>query len=86
MKWWRRKQPAEQYKYSFWPGDVVRLKSGGPAMVVAVEVSNDAAYWTGAEWGVHCAWFDGNQARRAVFFPPQLEKTPPIDKSSEPAP
>lgn len=39
-------------------GDVVRLKSGGPKMVV------DAEHYTGS---LYCRWFDGNKTLEAAF-------------------
>jgi uncharacterized protein YodC (DUF2158 family) len=46
-------------------GDVVVLKSGGPAMTVA-DLTEDG--------GVICIWFDGKEQRRAVFPAATLEK------------
>jgi uncharacterized protein YodC (DUF2158 family) len=39
-------------------GDVVQLKSGGPAMTVSERVAADT---------VRCIWFDGATARNEVF-------------------
>jgi uncharacterized protein YodC (DUF2158 family) len=39
-------------------GDVVKLKSGGPRMVV------DAEHYTGS---LYCRWFDGNKTLESAF-------------------
>ncbi|QFU22787.1 YodC family protein [Shewanella eurypsychrophilus] len=44
-------------------GDIVRLKSGGPAMTVAT---------TGGE-NILCSWFMNNKLEEAVFAPQALE-------------
>ncbi len=57
------------------PGDVVRLKSGGPKMVaVAVDVAEITE-----ELSVWCEWFDDDEkvARRAEFSIIALEKVVP---------
>lgn len=58
----------------FEPGDVIRLKSGGPAMTVE-QVGKRAM--TG-EYFVWCRWFEktGNrrQVQRNTFLPCALEK------------
>lgn len=46
--------PGEQFK----TGDVVRLKTGGPPMVVRA-VSGDTAY---------CQWFAGVELRQGTFL------------------
>jgi len=43
---------------AFQPGDVVQLRSGGPAMTVQ-EIRADG--------DVLCVWFDGKQKNRALF-------------------
>jgi uncharacterized protein YodC (DUF2158 family) len=56
---------AEQ---KFKPGDVVELKSGGPAMTVAGE----------EEFGeLMCTWFDGKKKMDATFEPEQLKPYKP---------
>jgi uncharacterized protein YodC (DUF2158 family) len=59
----------------FQPGDLVRLKSGGPTMTVE-QVSTRAM--TG-EPGVWCVWFEGagskQTCKRDTFSPVVLEKT-----------
>ncbi len=47
-------------------GDVVRLKSGGPAMTVEVVVSDQM---------VACCWFDGARRLSAMFRIEMLEPT-----------
>ena len=42
----------------FKPGDVVQLKSGGPAMTVSQKVAADT---------VRCVWFDGATPKDEVF-------------------
>lgn len=50
--------PVRMEGEGFETGDVVRLKSGGPAMVVRA-VSGDTAY---------CQWFDGLQLHQGTFL------------------
>ena len=45
-------------------GDVVRLKSGGPAMTVATKADGTTVY---------CAWFDGADHKQATFAIAALE-------------
>jgi uncharacterized protein YodC (DUF2158 family) len=42
----------------FQPGDVVQLKSGGPAMTVGGKVAEDS---------IRCHWFDGATAKTEIF-------------------
>ena len=42
----------------FKPGDVVQLKSGGPAMTVGGRVAEDS---------IRCHWFDGATAKTEIF-------------------
>ncbi len=54
----------------FKPGDIVRLKSGGPAMTVE-SVGQD---------GINCVWFDGKRRLAKPFVPQTLtaaEPSPP---------
>lgn len=48
------------------PGDVVELKSGGPAMTV-----KGTAYGTE---GLICSWFDGKKVQEREFEPAQLKR------------
>jgi uncharacterized protein YodC (DUF2158 family) len=48
---------------SFEPGDLVRLKSGGPTMVVVTQVTNDT---------VRCQWFTDPGELREWDFKVQL--------------
>jgi uncharacterized protein YodC (DUF2158 family) len=57
---------------SFKPGDVVRLKSGGPAMTVTHLNSSVV------ENGADCQWFDSkNRLKRGVFTQDALKPAPP---------
>jgi uncharacterized protein YodC (DUF2158 family) len=57
---------------SFKPGDVVRLKSGGPAMTVTQ--LNSAVMENGAD----CQWFDSkDKLKRGVFSQDALKSVPP---------
>jgi uncharacterized protein YodC (DUF2158 family) len=54
----------------FKPGDIVRLKSGGPAMTVE-SMGDD---------GINCVWFDGKRRQAKRFVPQTLttaEPSPP---------
>ena len=51
----------------FQKGDKVRLKTGGPAMVVEHRM---------ASGGHKCLWFDGNERKSGVFDPATLEYLP----------
>ena len=56
------------------PGDVVRLKSGGPKMTVfavdTAEITEELSVW--------CEWFDGDRvAKSATFSMISVEKWPP---------
>ena len=48
----------------FSPGDIVQLKSGGPAMTVS-KISNDSL--SGEFRGYQCEWFKGASKERAPF-------------------
>lgn len=48
----------------FSPGDIVQLKSGGPAMTIAA-VSEDSL--SGEFKGYYCEWFKGASKARAHF-------------------
>lgn len=50
----------------FQPGNVVRLKSGGPLMTVE-QVGQDAA----GRDRVWCKWFDKNSNPQTETFPPE---------------
>jgi uncharacterized protein YodC (DUF2158 family) len=52
----------------FQPGELVRLKSGGPKMAV-VESGNYAEGFR-----VVCTWIDGNQKYEETFVPGTLER------------
>jgi uncharacterized protein YodC (DUF2158 family) len=47
---------AEQQRFQ--SGDVVQLKSGGPAMTVGGRVAEDS---------IRCHWFDGATAKTEIF-------------------
>lgn len=52
----------------FKPGDVVKLKSGGPKMTV----QNMSPVIGGRGWTVRCDWFAGSKKEQGVFAPEQL--------------
>ena len=54
-------------KYEPKPGDVVRLKSGGPRMTIA---SSNVTFSTEV-WA--CQWFSGDELRTGDFAPEALE-------------
>ena len=54
-------------------GDVVQLKSGGPAMTVE-SVGNYSGMGTGPENGAKCVWFDKDKPSSKVFDVAILEK------------
>jgi uncharacterized protein YodC (DUF2158 family) len=49
---------AQHMAAEFKPGDIVQLKSGGPAMTVASDLTNGGHY---------CEWFKGASKERAHF-------------------
>ncbi|WP_373252667.1 YodC family protein [Brevundimonas sp.] len=53
------------------PGDVVRLKSGGPAMTIRWCKDSDSGYLA---W---CDWFEGTEHRGHRFSTSQLAKVDP---------
>ena len=55
-------------------GDVVRLKSGGPIMVLdcVIHYSDDST-------SVYCVWFDNNKKQECDFPPNGLEKCTEAD-------
>ena len=55
----------------FKPGDIVKLKSGGPAMTVTQIVTTDRG-----RLQVWCKWFDDNRLTENFFPPEALEPTP----------
>ncbi len=55
----------------FEPGNVVRLKSGGPRMTVEANIDNLG------EAVVSCSWFDGTKLTRGNFPPAALERVGP---------
>jgi uncharacterized protein YodC (DUF2158 family) len=67
-------KPMEKEETSmseFKPGDVVRLKSGGPAMTV------DEIEKKGTAVSVFCFWFDGAQLEDGEFAPASLALVAP---------
>ena len=54
----------------FSPGDIVQLKSGGPAMTIS-EITTQ--FGTGASKGYQCEWFKGASNERADFAEETLQ-------------
>lgn len=54
----------------FKPGDIVQLKSGGPAMTVA-KINTDTL--TGELRGYYCEWFKGASKEREHFTEETLQ-------------
>jgi uncharacterized protein YodC (DUF2158 family) len=53
-------------------GDVVQLKSGGPAMTITDIVNGNP----------HCAWFHENTLLAGIFTQEALQKVTPIDPTN----
>lgn len=51
----------------FNPGDIVRLKSGGPPMTVT-NFDHDAVCANNAVYAVDCEWFAGDNLKRDSFL------------------
>ena len=47
-------------------GDIVLLKSGGPAMTIQ-RIGDFSAFGTGGKTQAECVWFDGRKALSQVF-------------------
>lgn len=77
--WWNKPRiDPEAALWLFKPGDVVRLKIGGPKMIVARVVCAAAMMHTGRPAGIHCDWIDRmDRPHRAVYSPVQLEFVEP---------
>ncbi|QDQ84041.1 YodC family protein [Paraburkholderia megapolitana] len=58
---------------NFSKGDVVQVKSGGPAMTVS-DTGDYSVTGMGPKDGVQCIWFDGPKKVRDVFDAATLEK------------
>lgn len=70
------------------PGDLVVLKSGGPAMTV--DAVNTDIFDDNKVTGVLCAWFVGNKLERARFDYNAIVPAPPqqqaVSEEAEPRP
>jgi len=69
----------------FQPGEVVRLKSGGPWMIVTT-VGTYSGWTMRAADTVSCRWFEGEKPQETVFDVALLEKgsaraSPPRDRT-----
>ena len=62
-------RPMEQFQ----PGEVVRLKSGGPWMIVTT-VGTYSGWTMRAADTVSCRWFEGEKPQETVFDVALLEK------------
>lgn len=62
----------------FRPGDVVVLKSGGPAMTVEEVGDYDPI---GPSPGLKCIWFEGKEKQTDVFSPHSVELHQPNELS-----
>jgi len=51
----------------FHPGDVVRLKSGGPEMTVVKGFRDGSGFPPGVGVAVECQWFAGDRLEFATF-------------------
>jgi len=60
----------------FKPGDVVRLKSGGPEMTV--DQAGQDMFERDRVW---VTWFDNNKLQKATFAPEALEKLPQTERA-----
>ena len=69
----RRKDMSETFKI----GDVVRLKSGGPAMTV-----NKVGNIEDGEPAVWCVWLEGDKKTEEFFHPGTLERDQPAVATS----
>ena len=65
------------------PGDLVVLRSGGPAMTV--DTINTDIFDDSKVTGVLCAWFVGNKLERARFDCNAIVLAPPQEASPEKA-
>jgi len=54
----------------FQPGEVVKLKSGGPLMTVR---------WCNGDGSTLCDWFEDTTAKHQVFVAQQLQKPQAVD-------
>ncbi len=61
------------------PGDVVRVKSGGPKMTI----DKIGQFGMGSKEEARCVWFDGNKRVTDLF---QLEILEKVDEEPKPSP
>ncbi len=57
----------------FSKGDVVQLKSGGPAMTVE-DMGDYSEMGLGPKDGVKCVWFSGSQRQHHIFDAATIDK------------
>ena len=65
---------------SFYVGDMVRLKSGGPRMTV-VDPDAEPNRGYGSPKRVRCQWFASRHMRTFLFTEDALEDAPPNDNA-----
>lgn len=70
-------EDGEEYELSFWLGDVVQLKSGGPPMTVA-EIPDASRGFRPDEY--YCVWFRGATRESGYFAEHLLQRYTPPEK------
>lgn len=76
-------------RYHFSPGDIVKLRSGGPPMTV-VSIARDSKEETEISPGrsaiLQCRWFSGTELRAATFPAESLSECPVLPQTLSPTP